>query len=111
ARGANHSRSAAGQIGPLFEWREPHGLGIEEQNVGGIARSDHASFRYAVLARRIAGQTAHTLLQSEYAALPHPVGEEVQAEAGIAEIDEMRAGVRERDHARRMLEERRDARV
>ena len=55
------------------------------------------------------GQAAHALLQREGAGLAHPVREKVKPEAGVAEVDEMRAGVRQRDHARRMLEQRRDA--
>ena len=59
-----------------------------------------AAPRNAVLARRIAGQAAHALLQRERARLAHPMGEQVQPEAGVAEVDEVRAGVRQRHHAR-----------
>jgi len=40
-----------------------------------------------------------------------PSAREMQPEAGIAEIDEVRAGIRQRDHARRVLENGADARV
>ena len=43
--------------------------------------------------------------------LAHPVREEVQPEAGVAEVDQVRAGVGQRHHARRMPEQRRDAAV
>ena len=45
------------------------------------------------------------------AGLAHPVREEMQAEAGVAEVDEVRARVGQREHARLVPEERRHARV
>ena len=55
------------------------------------------------------GQPADALDDVEVAALAHPARQEVQAEARVAHVDEMRAGIGERDHARLVLQQPRHA--
>ena len=62
-----------------------------------VSGLDLAALRDAVLARRIARQPPHALLQRERAGLAHPVREEMQPVAGVAEVDEVRAGIGQRD--------------
>ena len=57
----------------------------------------------------MAGQPPHAFGDVEVAALAHPAGEEMQAEARIAHIDKVGAGVGERHHARLVLQEPRHA--
>src|SRR6185503_12036065 len=110
-RVADHARAAAGKVLLLFQRRHDDARGIEENQVGVATDLQPAAVRYPILSRGIAGQLAHALFQRERPGLAYPVLQEMQAEARVAEIDEMRAGVRERDHALLVLEQRRDAGV
>ena len=55
------------------------------------------------------GQPADALGHVEVAALAHPARQEMQAEARVAHIDEVRAGVGQRHHARLVLQQLRHA--
>ncbi len=89
----------------------PTRRGIEEHKVGPVPRLDGAAVADAITARRVARQAAHAFLQREGAGLAHPVRQEMKAEAGVAEVDEMRSGVGQRDDPGRVLEQRCDARI
>jgi hypothetical protein len=70
---------------------------IEEHEIGERAEGDAAPVENAVAIGRMAGKAPHAIGEAEIAAFAHPVREEMKAETGIAEIDEMRAGIGEGD--------------
>ena len=89
--------------------RDADRRGIEQQQVGLRADRDAAAVLDAVEIGRMAGQAADALDDVEVAALAHPARQEMQAEARVAHIDEMRAGVGQRHHARLVLQQPRHA--
>ena len=90
---ADHAGAAAGKVADALERRDADGLRVEKEKVGVEAGSDHAALGNAVLAGGIGGEAEGGFLEGEGAGLAYPVGEEVEAEARIAEVDEVRAGV------------------
>jgi hypothetical protein len=52
----------------------------------------------------MAGQPAHPFREIESATLAHPMAEEIKTEAGVAQIDQMRAGIGQRDDAGLVLD-------
>ena len=104
-----HARRSAGGscAGRRPAGRRPFGRAdsdrrrIEQQQVGLRAEGETAAeILDAVEIGGMAGQPADAFGQVEIAALAHPVRQEMQAEARVAHIDEVRAGVGERHHAR-----------
>jgi hypothetical protein len=58
------------------------------------ADRDAAAIGDAVQPSLVARQAAHAFREVECAAFAHPMPHEIKTEAGIAQIDQMRAGVR-----------------
>src|SRR5579864_5983864 len=73
------------------------------------ANRDAAAVGDAIEPGLMAGQAAHPLDEVEGTALAHPMAEEIEPEAGIAQVDEMRARVGQRDDPRLVLDQRLDA--
>ena len=57
----------------------------------------------------MAGQPPHTLGEIERTALAHPMAEEIEAEPGIAQIDQVSAGIGQRNDPGLVLDQRLDA--
>src|SRR6185437_6585231 len=91
-RRCGEARGAAGQVEYPLARAAANAGGIEEQEIGGEARREPAAIPEAEDLRRAARELPHRLGHAERAALAHPVAEQVQAEAGIAEECQMRAG-------------------
>ena len=105
ARIADQAALAAGQIVDPPDRAAPDRRRIEEQQVRELARRDLAAIRDSVELRRQAGDPADAVRQIEDALVAHPVAQEVQAVAGIAEVAEMGAGIGEADEARVMAQQ------
>src|SRR3954447_18028262 len=56
----------------------------------------------------MAGQPPHALNDVERTALTHPMAEEIEAEPGIAKIDQVSAGIGQRNHPSLVLDQRLD---
>ena len=70
---------------------------------------DPAAIGDAVQPGLVAGQAPHALDDVEGAALAHPMAEEIEAEPGIAKIDQVSAGIGQRNDPGLVLDQRLDA--
>ena len=107
-RAAQRPRAPAGQVANPARRRDADCRWIEQQQIGAGTDRNAAAIGNAVKPGLMAGQPAHALDKIERAALAHPVTEEIEAEPGVAQIDEMCTGVGQRDDPGLVLDQRFD---
>src|SRR5467141_1941375 len=83
-------------------------LGIEQQQVGTGANRNAAPVGDAVKPGLMAGQPTHAFRDVERSTLTHPMTKEIKPEAGIAQIDQMRARIGQRDDTGLVFDQRLD---
>ena len=105
---AQSSRTAAWQVANPARRRDAYRRRIEQQQIGASADRNAAAIGNSVKPGLMAGQPTYALDQIERAALAYPMTEEIEAEPGVAEIDEMRTGVGQRNDPGLVLDQRFD---
>jgi hypothetical protein len=107
-RVAQCAGAAAGQIVDPARRRNANRGGIEQQQIGMCADFDPAAIRDAVKAGLMACQAACAFREVEGAALAYPMSEKIETEAGVTQIDQMRAGIGQCDDPGLVLDQRLD---